>query len=143
MRETIEFRISEELAKAFLEPGLGTPIGYGVIKVVLPIEDARVKLIGDLNREFSKSGRAFFSSWQIFRRYTRSEMEAAELFQLFISSTFEPEGERLNSRTCTWMRGAFPRRRTWPSPLQERASSPPSWQRFFASTALPARSTGP
>ena len=98
MRETIEFRISEELAKAFLESGLGTPIGYGVIKVVLPIEDPRVRFIGDLDREFSKSGRAFCSSWQIFRRYTRSEMEAAELFQLFIRSTFEPEGERCGTK---------------------------------------------
>jgi hypothetical protein len=98
MRETIEFRISEEREKMFLEPGLGTPIGYGVIKVVLPIEDPRVKLIGDLDREFSKKGRAFFSSWHIFRRYTRSEMEAAELFQLFILPTFEPEGEMYGTK---------------------------------------------
>jgi hypothetical protein len=61
--------------------------------VVLPIEDPRVRLLGDLDREFSKKGRAFFTSWQIFRRYTRNEMEAAELFQLFIRSTFEPPGE--------------------------------------------------
>jgi hypothetical protein len=93
MRETIEFRISEERVKTFLEPGLGTPIGYGTIKVVLPIEDARVKLIGDLNREFSKKGRSFFTSWQVFRRYTRNELKAAGLLQLFITPTFEPPGE--------------------------------------------------
>ena len=45
MRETIEFRISEERAKTFLEPGLGTPIGYGVIKVVLPISGLVVRQV--------------------------------------------------------------------------------------------------
>lgn len=98
MRETIEFRISEERAKAFLEPGLGTPIGYGVIKVVLPIEDPRVTLIGDLDREFTKKGKAFFTGWHIFRRYTRNEIETAELFQMFILPTFEPEGEMYGTK---------------------------------------------
>jgi hypothetical protein len=93
MRETIEFRISEAHVKAFLEPGLGTPIGYGTIKVVLPIDDPRVRLMGDLDREFTRKGRAFFTSWQIVRRYTRNEIETAELFQMFIRPTFEPEGE--------------------------------------------------
>ncbi len=93
MRETIEFRIPEDRAASFLEPGLGTSLGGTVRKVVLPLEDPRVKLIGELNREFNKRGKAFFYGWHIFRRYTRRELEAAELLQLLIRPTFEPSGE--------------------------------------------------
>lgn len=93
MRETIEFRIPEERAAMFLEPGLGTSLGGTVRKVVLPMEDPRVKLIGDLDREFTKKGRAFFLGWHISRIYTRRELAAAELFQLMIQSIFEPPGE--------------------------------------------------
>lgn len=93
MRETIEIRVSEERAAKFLEPGLGTMLGDSVRKVVLPIEDPRVKFIGDLDREFSKKGRAFFTFWHIYRHYTRAELDAAELLQLVVRPTFEPPGE--------------------------------------------------
>jgi len=77
----------------FLEPGLGTLLNDSVRKIVLPIEDARVKLIGDLDREFSKRGRAFFTFWYIARSYTRKELDTAEVLQLLIRPTFEPPGE--------------------------------------------------
>jgi hypothetical protein len=93
MREMIEFRISEERVRMFLEPELGTQLGDDVRKIVLPVEDARVKLIGDLDQEFSKRGRAFFTYWDIFRDYTRKELETAEVLQLLIRPTFEPPGE--------------------------------------------------
>jgi hypothetical protein len=93
MRETIEFRIPEDRAAMFLEPGLGTSLGGTVRKVVLPMEDPRVKLIGDLNREFNRRSKAFFYGWHIFRRYTRRELEAAQLLQLLIRPAFEPPGE--------------------------------------------------
>jgi len=93
MRETIEFRIPEDRAAMFLEPGLGTSLGGSVRKVALPMEDPRVKLIGDLNREFHKRGKSFFYGWHISRRYTRKELEAARLLHLLIRPTFEPAGE--------------------------------------------------
>jgi hypothetical protein len=93
MRETIEFRISESWAQKFLEPGLGESLGGSVRKVVLPMEDPRVKFIGDLDREFWKNGRAFFTYSHVSRHYTRRELEAAELLQLLIRPTFEPPGE--------------------------------------------------
>ncbi|HLL02822.1 MAG TPA: hypothetical protein VK539_19725 [Myxococcaceae bacterium] len=93
MRETIELRISEERAAKFLEPGLGTMLGDSVRKVVLPMDDPRVRFIGDLDREFSKKGRAFFTYWHIYRHYTGVELKAAELLQLVIRPTFEPPGE--------------------------------------------------
>lgn len=93
MREMIEFRIPEDRAAMFLEPGLGTSLGGTVRKVALLMEDPRVKLIGDLNREFHKRGKAFFYGWHISRRYTRGELEAAQLLHLLIRPTFEPPGE--------------------------------------------------
>lgn len=93
MRETIEIRLSEERAERFLEPGLGETLGGSVRKVVLPMEDPRVQFIGDLDREFFKKGRAFFTYWHISRHYTRGELEAAEALQLLIRPTFEPPGE--------------------------------------------------
>jgi len=93
MRETIEFRIPEDRAAMFLEPGLGTSLGGTVRKVVLPMDDPRVKLIGDLEREFHKRAQSFFYGWDISRRYSRKELEAAELLQLLIRPTFEPPGE--------------------------------------------------
>jgi hypothetical protein len=93
MRETIEFRVPAGHADKFLEPGLGTMLGDSVRKVVLPMEDPRVRFIADLDREFLKKGRAFFTYSHISRHYTREELEAAELLQLLIRPTFEPPGE--------------------------------------------------
>jgi hypothetical protein len=98
MRETIEFRISEERAQMFLDPGLGESLGGSVRKVVLPADDPRVKFIRDLDREFSKKGRAFFTYCHISRYYTRRELEAAEVLQLLIRPRFEPEGEECGTR---------------------------------------------
>ncbi|MBN1209448.1 MAG: hypothetical protein JXB05_31645 [Myxococcaceae bacterium] len=98
MRETIEFRVPAEQANMFLEPDLGTWLGDSVRKVVLPMEDPRVKFIGDLNREFRKKGRAFFTGWEISRHYTRRELEAAEVLQLLIRTVFEPEGEACGTK---------------------------------------------
>ncbi|HEX8702459.1 MAG TPA: hypothetical protein VF815_26735 [Myxococcaceae bacterium] len=93
MRETIEFRVPEDRAAEFLEPGLGTSLGGTVRKVVLPMDDPRVKRIGDLEREFHKREQSFFYGWHISRRYTQKELEAAELLQLLVRPTFEPPGE--------------------------------------------------
>jgi hypothetical protein len=93
MRETIEFRVPAGHADKFLEPELGTMLGDSVRKIVLPMEDPRVKLIADLDREFVKKGRAFFTYSYISRHYTRKELEAAELLLLLIRPTFEPPGE--------------------------------------------------
>ncbi|SEL94945.1 hypothetical protein SAMN05444354_1102 [Stigmatella aurantiaca] len=93
MRETIEFRVPASHADQFLEPELGTMLGDSVRKIVLPMEDPRVKFIADLDREFLKKGRAFFTYSHISRHYTRKELEAAELLQLLVRPTFEPPGE--------------------------------------------------
>jgi hypothetical protein len=94
MRETIEFRISEEKARRFLKPEDGKKLGRSTRKLVLQTNDIRYALVGRLEQEFLKQGSLFFTYWDIRRTYTKKELEAAELFQLRLRSAFEPEGEQ-------------------------------------------------
>ncbi|MFY2556191.1 hypothetical protein ACN469_00950 [Corallococcus terminator] len=92
MRETIEFRIAEERAQRFLEPGLGTLVNETLRKVVLPREDPRVQEIGDIERKLREQGSLFFTYWNIERRYSAMELKSAELLNLVIRTSFEPTG---------------------------------------------------
>ncbi|MFP2913734.1 hypothetical protein ACLESD_53885, partial [Pyxidicoccus sp. 3LFB2] len=92
MRETFEFRIAEERARKFLEPGLGVLLNESLRKVVLPGDDRRVQEIGDIERAQMKKGDLFFTYWHIHRRYTEEELESAELLNLIIRTYFEPPG---------------------------------------------------
>lgn len=92
MRETFEFRIAEERARKFLEPGLGVLLGDDVRKVMLPGDDRRVQEIGDIERAQQKKGSLFFTYWHIHRRYTEEELQSAEVLDLIIRTYFEPPG---------------------------------------------------
>jgi hypothetical protein len=94
MREIIEFRVSEEDARRDLNPEDGEVIGQfgGVRKLLLDSNDIRVARVGKLHREHWARGALFVTSWEIRRKYTKKELEAAELFQLRIRSAFEPAG---------------------------------------------------
>jgi hypothetical protein len=93
MRELIDFRISEERAAMFLGPDVGERLGDTVRRVVLPTTDERVQRIGELEREFNRQGRAFFSGWRISRKYTQQELQAADVLLLQPQAFFEPCGE--------------------------------------------------
>lgn len=93
MRETIEFRIDEELAQRFLDPNLGTRLSDTLRRVVLPTTDARVQQIGELQRAHRKSGGFFFIYWDIRRKYSEKELQAAEVLHLNVRAVFEPTGE--------------------------------------------------
>lgn len=94
MREFIEFRISDSDANEYLGD-VGWRMGYmGDVRCVrLPMEDERVRLIGQLNSEFRRAGGSFFTGWSISRHYTPEEVRAAEVFTLNVHSVFEPCGE--------------------------------------------------
>ncbi|WP_143101373.1 hypothetical protein [Stigmatella aurantiaca] len=92
MRETIEFRITEERARQFLEPDLGVPLGEALRKVVLPLSDPQVRHIQELEQEHRRRGGVFFTYWRIHRSYSAKELQAAELLNLAIRSYFEPPG---------------------------------------------------
>jgi hypothetical protein len=91
MREIIEFRMGE--AEARMLPG-NPGRSLGIIRSIrLPMQDERVRLIGELNREFNRRGRSFFLGSSISRHYTTEELQLAELFSLRPLSIFEPCGE--------------------------------------------------
>lgn len=92
MRETFEFRIAEERARKFLEPGLGVLLNDSLRKVVLPGDDPRVQEIGNIERAQRRKGDLFFTYWHIHRKYTEEELQSAELLDLVIRSYFEPTG---------------------------------------------------
>jgi hypothetical protein len=97
MRETIEFRIPESRAARVLDRTDGLVLGKSsrvpVRKIVLPLDDPRVALIGRMERESRQQSEAFFTYWRIRREYTAQELEAAEILHLSFSSRFEPTGE--------------------------------------------------
>jgi hypothetical protein len=93
MRETIEFRIDEGLARRFLDPNLGTPLSDTLRRVVLPTTDERVQQIGELQRAHRKKGGFFFIYWDVRRKYSEKELQAAELLHMNVRAVFEPTGE--------------------------------------------------
>jgi hypothetical protein len=100
MRETLELRVVEEEAHRVFRPDEGVVLTGGSIrKVLLPLDDERVPSIGALQRELRKrKKRPFFFGWDISRRYSEKELQAAELFLLWPQATFEPEGEACGTR---------------------------------------------
>jgi hypothetical protein len=96
MRETIEFRIEEKYAREHLKPDEGEVLGPmgDVRRLVLETNDIRVARIGRLHRERWAQGSLFFTYWEIRRKYTKAELEAAELLQLRMNTAFEPDGSQ-------------------------------------------------
>lgn len=94
MKETVEFRIPEEHASRFLEPHVGKRLGGSVRVLELATDDPRYERVGELDRQLRKEGRCFFLGWYINRRYSRKELESAELFNFYITTVFEPAGEQ-------------------------------------------------
>lgn len=102
MRETIEFRLFERTARELLPPDLGAPIvtrysaavgGPFVRRVELPSGDPMLDRIAELHLDGRARGRPLIASWDIHRRYSPAELEAAEILLLWFHATFEPAGE--------------------------------------------------
>ena len=94
MLEKIEFRIPEGYAKEFLDPTDGVCLGGSVRKVEVQLAAPLFSRIGDLDRAFQRQGKAFFTAWFLRRRYTASELLAANCLQLLVKRVFEPTGEQ-------------------------------------------------
>jgi hypothetical protein len=93
MRETIDFRIPEENAAQHLPAGVGQSIGGTVRRVVVTTADPLFSEIGRLQSEFRGRGESFFLGRTCRRRYSRRELDAAELLHVRPASVFEPAGE--------------------------------------------------
>jgi len=95
MRETIELRLSEDKARLYLKPDEGKVGSTGSArKLLLDANDIRVARIGKIHQEIWKQGSIFVTGWEVRRKYTKKELEAAELFQLKVCATFEPDGSQ-------------------------------------------------
>jgi len=93
MQETIEFRMLEEEAKKYLRPDEGKVISTLARKLILPFTDERVKFIGKISKKVREEGSIFVTCCLITRKYTKKELQQAELLKLSIRKTFEPAGE--------------------------------------------------
>ncbi len=93
MRESVEFRIPEEDASRFLAADAGRVLGETVRALEVAVDDPLYLWVGELDRRLQEEGTRFFYGWEVKRRYTHKELEAAELFGLEITAVFEPTGE--------------------------------------------------
>lgn len=92
VRETLEFRIPERYAARFLDDDQGRSLG-SVRAVVVEAGSPLYERIGQLYRELRRKDQYFYHGWEIRRRYSAPELEAAEIFSLEITAVFEPSGE--------------------------------------------------
>jgi hypothetical protein len=110
VRESVEFRIPEELAAEYLPDDVGKRLGdemfgYSVRKVVVPTDSPLYIKIGKLHREFTARGEDFFYGRNYIRRYSDLEIEEAKWLQAIVTRYFEPSGEECGtlydtSRAC-------------------------------------------
>jgi len=99
MRETCEFRVVEELAPKLFATDEGKRLGDSVRQVEIATNDPRFDAIGRLQLETrAKTDRSFFYGWILRRRYSKAELDEADLFQLNVTSTFEPAGEECGTK---------------------------------------------
>jgi hypothetical protein len=96
MREIVDFRISERRARDYLKPEDGKMIGPlgDTRKLVLDTNDIRYARVVRIERELRKQGSYLILGWDVRRKYTKKELEAAELLQLKVCATFEPDGSQ-------------------------------------------------
>jgi hypothetical protein len=115
MKETLEFRMFETDARRFLKPEDGQVLGGDTRKLVLDAKDPRVQLIGSIYRELRQQGRVFVTSWDVQRKYTQEERDAADLFHLQIGASVQPVGESCGTEyddaaACPHCGGGAPQR---------------------------------
>ena len=93
MREYLELRVSEKHASKVFAPNEGKRLSDIVRAVVISTTDPRLPAIKRLQDEGIAKQDRFFFGWILTRKYSKSELQSAELFQLDITAVFEPAGE--------------------------------------------------
>ena len=94
MDEFLELRVLEKNAHLVFGPAEGTKMPSGFIrKVVIRTDDSRLPMISQLRRELHARNEMLFAGWHFIRKYSSTELEAAELFHMQITAVFEPAGE--------------------------------------------------
>jgi hypothetical protein len=94
MREYLELRIPEQVAKRVLLPDEGKLLGKTVRQLSLPLESARLQeLRVAFDRERARGEEHPYFFWNVRREYDQQELDSAQFFEMFVERTFEPAGE--------------------------------------------------
>jgi hypothetical protein len=93
MKETVELRIDKKYAHLLLEPGEGRDNEMNIV-VEFDRDDPRLGEAIRLRQRFLKEAGEFFYLYpEVQRKYTKRELEEADLLQLIVRRVFEPAGE--------------------------------------------------
>lgn len=94
MKETLELRVNYNFAGLLFKPDEGRNVGTSVKVVELTKDDPRYSQIPIISKQVKeKYDKGFFYGWQIKRKYSKAELEAALLLHMKIKPVFEPSGE--------------------------------------------------
>jgi hypothetical protein len=94
MKETLELRINYDYAHLLFKADEGKNLGTSVKVVELSKGDSRYSQVPIIAEEVkTKYDRNFFFGWEIKRKYSKKELDAATLLHLKIKAVFEPTGE--------------------------------------------------
>lgn len=96
MREILELRIPEDLARQYLPRDIGETIGDIVLvrEVVVEPGDAVFGVIRETELALKRKGQFLLTSVRQCRHYSKQELDSAELLTLVIDPMFEPAGEQ-------------------------------------------------
>ncbi len=93
MKETVELRIYKKYASLLLNPGEGKDLGL-YVSIDIPTNDPRFEKAKKLTKEVREKYNDFFFMYsEIKRKYSKKEIDTAELLHMRIKGTFEPAGE--------------------------------------------------
>lgn len=94
MKETLLLRINYNYANLLFKPNEGKRLGTSVKIIELSKDDQRFSQIPLIDKKVQeKYDQKFFFGWEIKRKYTKNELEEAQLLHMKIKKTFEPAGE--------------------------------------------------
>ncbi|WP_047418273.1 hypothetical protein [Cellulophaga sp. Hel_I_12] len=94
MKETLELRINYDFANLLFKDKEGKNLGTSVKIIDLSKDDPRYIQIPIIESHVKKKyDRSFFFGWEVKRKYSKKELNSAELFHIKIKTTFEPTGE--------------------------------------------------
>jgi hypothetical protein len=83
MKEIYEFRINNKFASMLFNKNEGKQLQFGnVVVIQITKNDPRFSKIGELQNEFNGKDKLFYTSWNIIRIYSKSELDSALLLQI-------------------------------------------------------------
>ncbi len=94
MKEIFEFRLNLDYTKSLFKKNEGKIIEDLTQVIQISKDDNRFYKIGEIENEVKKKyNSVFIFSWTVIYKYTRSEINDAELFRFKVTRVFEPAGE--------------------------------------------------